>query len=330
MIVKNTFLFFSVILKMVSILRLKRQDALEKPRWLSMSLSIWGGYTYIYIDIRRAASLQQMANNVLDSAYALTGIQNFIYRAKNRSIELFKLIQKIKIESIGEVTLQMTENKVDELEFLMHALDTVDKIASSQGENIIFVMDEFQDISHLGDKSVLNKLRSVMQHHEHVTYVFLGSVESMMTRIFEDKSSPFFHFSRIMVLKGLDVGEVFEYCDTFFSWHNYKVVDDDLMAMLDFLEGHPDYTAQTLQRIYYALLESPTKVVDKALCIECLADVFMENKAYLEELVSKAKLKKYHYEVLIATANKLSFERGQYALVDVFLRLYVCIKQTDL
>jgi len=310
-----------------------------------------GGYSYIYTDIRRATTLEQLAYSILDSAYALTGIEDFIYRAKNRAIDLFKSIQKTKIESIGELTLQMTEKHVNELELLMHALDVVDKIAYRKGVNIVFVMDEFQDVVNLGDKSVLDKMRSVMQHHENVTYVFLGSIESMMTRIFENKASPFFHFSRVMHLKGLDVDEVFEYCKSYFEWHKHKVIDGDLIILLEYLEGHPDYSAQTLQRIYYAVLEDSNLSIDKDLCIQSLAETFMENKAYLEELVSKAKLKKHHYEVLYATANGLEVglssailyktrisledmgllkneERGQYVIVDVFLKIYLCIDQT--
>lgn len=311
-----------------------------------------GGYPYIYIDVRRAANIEQLANTVLNAGYGLAGITNFMHKAKTATYELLKSIQSIKLDSIGEVTLQMQQHAKDEMELLLHALDAVDKIGAKLGVNIVFVMDEFQDISELGDKHTLDKMRSVMQHHENITYVFLGSVESMMTYIFENKASPFFHFSVMMNLPGLDINELFEYCQSLFGWKHFKVDEQALMATLQFLEGHPDYSAQTLQKIYFGALASGNKVIDRDLCIESLAAAFMDNKAYLEELIAKAKLKKHHYEILYAEANghaidlsaatlyqsRASLEnmgllrntgRGRYELVDIFLKLFLSIEQTD-
>ncbi len=73
-------------------------------------------------------------------------------------------------------------------------------------------------------------------------------------------------------------------------------------------------------------------------CFRC------ENKAYLEELISKAKSRKHHYEVLEALANDKEVDisskslyivhssledmglirrtaRGQYEITDIFLRV---------
>lgn len=312
-----------------------------------------GGYQYIYIDIRRATNLEQLANSIINTAYELVGIQNFIRKTKEASFDLLKSIQKIKIESIGEITLQMQQPNVDKVELFMHSLDLVEKIGEKQGANIVFVMDEFQDIKRLGDKHILDTMRSVMQHHENVTYLFMGSIESMMTYIFENKESPFFHFTKIMNLPGLDINELLEYCTSFFGWEKYKVNEADLMAMLTFLEGHPDYSARTLQQIYYSLLQDASLEVNRDLCIQSLASAFIDNKAYLEELASKAKQKKHHFEVLHATANEIAIDlpsatlyqartsledtgllrnvgRGQYKVVDVFLKIFLRIKQTDM
>ena len=90
-------------------------------------------------------------------------------------------------------------------------MDTVNKIAVAKDINIKVVFDEFQDITNLYDKNILEILRSVAQHHENITYVFLGSIESIMTEIFESKISPFFHFASVIKLDGLDIDELFLY-----------------------------------------------------------------------------------------------------------------------
>ena len=71
--------------------------------------------------------------------------------------------------------------------------------AHSEQDRIIVVLDEFQEIRDLAPK--LDKtLRSIMQEQKHINYILLGSQESMMTDIFENKKSPFYHFGEMMRL----------------------------------------------------------------------------------------------------------------------------------
>ena len=60
----------------------------------------------------------------------------------------------------------------------------------------IVVFDEFQDIMRLGI-GIDRKLRSIMQLHQNINYILLGSQESMMREIFEKKKSPFYHFEAV-------------------------------------------------------------------------------------------------------------------------------------
>jgi len=59
----------------------------------------------------------------------------------------------------------------------------------------IVVFDEFQDLLLL-DKSLDKRLRAVIQFHQHVNFVFLGSAESLMKQIFENKKSSFYHLNK--------------------------------------------------------------------------------------------------------------------------------------
>jgi len=300
-------------------------------------------YTFIYIDIRRAVSLKSLSNQILDKAYSYAGIDNFIYSSKKSVRTLLKALQSIKIDNIGEITLEHLENDTDEVELFLHSLDMVDKIATKKNTNIKFIFDEFQDIANLADKNILEQLRSVVQHHENVTYIFLGSIESMMTNIFESKSSPFFHFARIMPLGGLDIKELGDYIFRELDKRNIEYKKDAINIMLNFLQGHPDYSMQVFQAIYYiAIIDE--KVIDKKLCIEVLKKVILENRAYLDELVQKTKTKKHLYKILSSIANNTEIDlqpnvlynsrvvledmglirnigRGKYEIVDIFLRV---------
>ena len=274
-------------------------------------------YEYIYVDLRRATNLKSLANQIIEKAYAFAGIENFFYTLKKSITGLLKSIQNVKIDDIGEITLKFLENdNLDEAEYFLHSLEVVEKIAAKKDLNIKFIFDEFQDILRISDNFILEQLRSIMQHHEKVTYVFLGSIETIMTKIFEDKTSSFFHFARVMQLEGLDIKELYDYTRNVFDSLDVKY-NNSLIMLLEFLKGHPDYSMQVLQSIYFKIKIDNLKEINEMLCIENLKIVIDENRAYLEELIMKAKQKKYHFEVLSSIANKLTAQVNPKTLYSV-------------
>jgi hypothetical protein len=309
-------------------------------------------YPHIYVDLRRATNLKSLANQIIDKAYSFAGVDNFLNKFGKSITDLLKSIQSVKIDDIGEITLKMLEKEEsDEVEYFLHSLDVVEKVAEKKELELKFVFDEFQDILRIADEFILEQMRSVMQHHENVTYVFLGSIETIMTKIFEDKSSSFFHFARVMNLEGLDFQELYDYTKDVFD--NLEVeYDESLSIVLKFLNGHPDYSSQVLQGIYFKVKIDDIKMINKEVCVDVLESVIIENKAYLDELIIKAKQKKHHMEVLSAIANNKEIElnsrtlynthssledmglikntkRGKYQINDIFLTVHLQQKNDE-
>jgi len=304
-----------------------------------------GKKEFIYIDVKRVSSLQSLANKIIDSAYKLSTIDNFLYKAQNSLFDLFKSIQQLQIDDIAEVTIKLLEKKEsDAMEFFLHSLDVVEQIAQKQNLQVKFVFDEFQDILTITSYDILDKTRSVMQHHNHITYIFLGSIESIMTKIFEHKSSAFFHFAIIVELPPLDVEELYQYSVDVFKQKNIEV--EGLKEVLEFFKGHPDYSLQFLQKLYFTALAEEKKRFHTLELLELLQEVFFANKAYIEELISKAKQKKHSLDVLYSIANNTKVKldsktlynvhksledmglikrvkTGHYVINDLFLELYL-------
>ena len=207
------------------------------------------------------------------------------------------------------------------------------------------IFDEFQDITNLYEKNILEVLRSIAQHHENVTYVFLGSIESIMSDIFENKNSPFFHFASIITLQGLDMDELFDYTKEQFDTKNIKYDEEMLYKTILFLQGHPEYSAKVLQTLYInaTLQNNP---IDKKSCIEAINFRIIENRIYMDELILKLKTKKHHFEVVYNLANGIKsnlpsatlynthvslenmgiikkLEKGKYEIIDIVLKVFL-------
>lgn len=302
-------------------------------------------YDFVYVDIKRVSTLRSLANQIINSAYSLSSIDNFIYRVKNSMFELIKSVQKVKLDDIAEVTIKMYEKEsLDDVEYFLHSLDVMNSIAKKRDINVKFAFDEFQDILKIASTDILDKSRSVMQHHNCITYIFLGSIETIMTKIFEHKSSPFFHFATIVELPPLDVEELYSY--SIEAFHKKNIECDSLKYLLEYLGGHPDYSLQVLQKLYFLALANDVKIIKSADVYNTLLEVIQSNKAYIEELISKAKLKKHNLDVLYSIANeeKIALDSktlynvhssleeiglikkvsmGKYKINDMFLKIYL-------
>jgi hypothetical protein len=309
-------------------------------------------FEFVYVDINRMGSLKSLANDIINKAYKISKIDNFLYKIKNSMFDLLKLIQAIKIEDIAEVTIRMYEkNDIDDVEYFLHSLDVLNTIATKKSINLKVAFDEFQDILKLTSSDILNKSRSIMQHHNNITYIFLGSIETIMTKIFEHKSSPFFHFATIIELPPLDVQELYQYSNNIFNKKNISI--PSLKYLLEYLGGHPDYSWQVLQKLYFVALANNLKELNNKDVYNILIDVILSNKAYIDELISKAKQKKHSLDVLYAIANntkanlesktlynvhssleelgiikKIGF--SQYVIVDIFLKIYLQQKDDEI
>ncbi len=300
-------------------------------------------YRYIYIDIRLASSLNHLSNQILDKAYSFVKIDNFIRKSKQSLYELLQSIKNIKIDNLAQLTIEHINKETDESELFIHSLNVVEQIAASQNINIKVIFDEFQDIVNLKDDHILDLLRSVAQHHQNITYLFLGSIESIMTKIFENKSSPFFHFASVVQLDGLDTKELLDYTTKQFDIEKISYNKEAIHKTIEFLQGHPEYSAKVLQTLFINS-KLNHKSIDEESCKEAISFRLIENRAYLDEVISKIKTKKYHFELLydISNSNKSTLNsatlynthtsleslglikkisKGKYELVDIFLKL---------
>jgi len=302
-------------------------------------------YEFIYIDIRLHHTLETLSKQILNKAYEFVKIQNFIQKSKESLFDLLQSIKSIAIPEVAEVSIDFVNKPIEPIEFFIHSLDTVNKIAIAKNINIKVIFDEFQDIVNLYDKNILEVLRSVAQHHENITYIFLGSIESIMTNIFESKSSPFFHFASVMQLEGLDTEELHGYTIKQFDSKNLKYDKDMLKKLIIFLQGHPEYSAKVLQTLYINATLNNNIITNEAY-YDALSYRILENRIYFDEIIIKLKSKKHHFEIVYNIANKIKhtqnsatvynthmslenmgiikrIKKGKYEIVDIFFKIFL-------
>lgn len=144
-----------------------------------------------------------------------------------------------------DVSFQSGAQEVVLLEDVLNLLER----AHSEKDRLIVVLDEFQEIKDISS-GLDRQLRSIMQEQKHINYILLGSQESMMTDIFEDKKSPFYHFGELMRLGKLPRQDFYDYLVERLSAvfpESCKVLAD---RILNFTECHPYYSQQLAANVW--------------------------------------------------------------------------------
>ena len=191
----------------------------------------------IYLDLQLITDVPDLATQLLKRVLKIDRWENIKHLLAN-----FRIAPTIQLNPLTNnmdvVFYPITSNSFIPLEDVLNLIEKI----GEKGKKPIVVFDEFQEAISLS-KTLTKQLRATIQHHKHINYVFLGSIESMMRSIFETKKSPFYHFGHLMVLSKIPYDDFFDYLKTRFESVTDKS-SEVAVEILRFTAQHPYYTQQ--------------------------------------------------------------------------------------
>jgi hypothetical protein len=143
---------------------------------------------------------------------------------------------------------------------------------------VIVVLDEFQTVL-AGPGEADATIRSVIQHHDRVGYVFAGSHVGMMRELFADRSRPFYAQAAPLDLGPLPPGPLAEYAGARFERH-HRGCDRVLGSLLDLSRGHPQRSMMLAAHLFEHTPEGST--ADEGTLEEALSSAMKEADGELQ------------------------------------------------
>jgi len=160
--------------------------------------------TVISVDLQLITSPSDLAAQLLKRIYRVYSTQKL-----KQFIKQFRVIPTLSVNPVtGGVDLSFQPGS-PQLPVIEDVLNLIEKISNPE-KKIVVIFDEFQEAAGL-DPGLMKQLRSIMQHHRNINYIFLGSQESLIRDIFEKKKSSFYHFGMIMPLGKIPENEFMEF-----------------------------------------------------------------------------------------------------------------------
>ncbi len=206
------------------------------------------GQVYLFLDMQLVMSAEDLASQLLKRVYRISPFNKL-----KAFIKSFRIIPSVTINPVTGETDISFRHEQGSMVPLEDVLSLINKLGKEKNR-IVVALDEFQEIFKI-DRKLVPVLRSIMQEHQYVNYIFSGSSESMIRDIFEDKRSPFYHFANLMTLDMIPEIDFIRFLEDGFSEvakHRKSISS----AILSESGSHPYYTQQLAFTVWELLSRS--------------------------------------------------------------------------
>ena len=153
-------------------------------------------------------------------------------------------------EGVPGVEVEITKAQRDIDKILESLYDLPQRVAKKKGKRAVVVFDEFQEIVNLDGEDVQRGLRSKIQHHDRVAYVFMGSRRHLLDKIFSDKNRPLYRIGKPFHLQRIPPDEFGRFIAQRFESTMVKIDSEIVSRILQITESHPYYTQQLCHELW--------------------------------------------------------------------------------
>jgi len=247
------------------------------------------GFATAYLDLNAYPDVQSLAGAF--THLTSNALESNTERLLKILSELKRLRPRVSIGHDGSLTgtVEVVPGEKEALPALLEGMNHAEKLAQKKGKGLVVIIDEFSDLPKYDGQTLEKAMRSQIQQHDHIGYIFSGSEQSVMLSMTHDRKRAFYKLGRIMELGPIDRGS---YADFIYSWlqkGSYRMRRDDLAKIFELGMDVP----HNIQRLCHTMWElaRETHEVTPLLIEELSFTIAQQDSA--------------HYELLWQTASQL-------------------------
>jgi hypothetical protein len=220
--------------------------------------------------------LNELFKNHLDNTlsiyidiYGINDKYTLIQKLTSKIIEYYKvtdIVQTIKnLKSIfNRISFSLTINQKTampeikpeffkkDFEYLLdELLDNFQDFLAQKKQKAVIAIDEFQDILNITDINIEAILRSKIQYHTNISYIFTGSKQHMLTSMFNDNKKPFYTLASNYELKPIDKNIFYKYIYKRLLIKEINLSSDIFSNIYNICDGE----TRMIQKIFYEVFE---------------------------------------------------------------------------
>ena len=135
----------------------------------------------------------------------------------------------------------------------------------SQKHKLVVAFDEFQEVAHYSEEGFEKRLRSYIQGHADICYIFAGSQRHLITEMFNSTKRAFYKLADSFPLDIIETRHYIPWIQNLFRKNKVELGADFIKEVVERFENHPMY----IQNFLFHLWDEPgekgftTEAVDK-------------------------------------------------------------------
>jgi len=202
-------------------------------------------YICIYADILPTESsvdfLNTLATSILNSFPEKTGIGvkiwNFI-----KSLRPVITFDNLSGEPNVSFNIQAKESE--------HQIEVLFAFLEKQEKQVVFAIDEFQQILEYPEKNMEARLRTLIQQLKNIVFIFSGSQPHLMNEMFANPSKPFFRSTVFLQLGKINFESYQEFIVQKFSEFKKEIRKEIVAEMLEWTTVHTYFVQLLCNRVF--------------------------------------------------------------------------------
>jgi len=204
----------------------------------------------MYVELYGTISEKDFITRIFQSLNQLESNLERLLKSVSKALSKIKL--DLSIDSVtGNATISPSFAAVNEkvmLEKLMNIL-----LKYSQKRKLVIAFDEFQEIANYTEDGFEKRLRSLIQHHSNICYIFSGSQQHLITEMFNSNSCAFYKLADSFPLGKIETEHYIPWIKNLFSRKNVHLAVELIEEIVARFENHPMY----IQNFLFHLWEIP-------------------------------------------------------------------------
>jgi uncharacterized protein len=242
------------------------------------------GLLVFYMDLYRITSLDRFA-----SYYSQTVLSSLRSKADKIFTIVKTLIPSLKPKltytepNLPSIEVELTMEALRKQSTFSEMFDFLENYCKKKKLRGCVVFDEFQEISGFdADGRLEREMRSAFQHHELVSYAFLGSKMHLMKKIFKDKNRPFYNFGNHFELGTIDVAYWVPFIKAGLGKAGASLEIEDCGRIVALTGGHPYYTQMICSELWERIAHAGSAPASVLLEDALQAVLTKSNYAFIE------------------------------------------------
>ena len=270
------------------------------------------GYNTVYLDFMSVYSQETFITNY-SRAIAESQKASLENTVKKIAQFISGIVPSVSFDSSGSPSFSLSWIADRDKEQTLTDVINLPQKLSSDKKKWIIAFDEFQEVTKLNGDNFEKLLRSCIQHHDNVSYLFFGSRTHLLKDMFNNKNRSFYNSASVMSIGKISETKSVEYLKARFSLSGIIIDDEIAMTILVTAGNVPYYIQFIAYEIWQSAVLDNRSEIESGDVLGAVENILMLKSDYYWELINKQTpyRKKVFNAIAHAERELLSGETAQ-------------------